>query len=130
MGSHHFHSTQKNGTVRFLSNFRKINKRIRRKPFPIPKTQDMLLNLEWFTYASSIDLNMVYYHIELSPVSKHLCTVVLPWGKYEYKKLPMGVCNSPDIFQEDISKLFDRFGMVRVYINHVLVILKIISRTI
>jgi hypothetical protein len=31
--------------------------------------------------------------------------VVLPWGKYEYLRLPMGLCNSPDIFQEKMSEL-------------------------
>ena len=29
-----------NGTVCFISNFREVNKRIKRKPFPIPKIQD------------------------------------------------------------------------------------------
>ena len=119
-----FIQPKKNGTVRFLSNFRKPNQRIRRKPFPIPKIKNMLLNLEGLTYASSLDLNMGYYHIKLSPGSKQICTIVLPWGKYEYQKLPMGVCNIPNIFQEKISKLFDGFDMVRAYIDDVLVTTK------
>ena len=36
----------------------------------------------------------------------------------------MGVCNSPDIFQENIFKQFDGFDMVRAYIYDVLVITK------
>ena len=80
----------------------------------------MLLNIEGFTYASSLDLNMGYYHIELSPGDKQLCTIVLPWGKYEYQNLPMGVCNGPNIFQEKISELFDGFDMVCAYIDDVL----------
>ena len=67
---------------------------------------------------------MGYYHIELSPVYKHLCMILIPWGKYEYQKLPMGVCNSPDIFQEKISELYDGFDMVHAYIDDVLVIPK------
>ena len=31
----------------------------------------------------------------------------------------MGVCNSPDIFQENISELFEGFDMVRAYIDDV-----------
>ena len=91
---------KKDKTVRFISDFRELNKRIRRKPYPIPHIQDLLLKLEGFQYATSLDLNMGYYHIELHPDSRKLCTIVLPWGKYEYIKLPMGLCNSPDIFQE------------------------------
>ena len=49
---------------------------------------------------------MGYYHIELDTISQKLCTIVLPWGKYQYQKLPMGLCNSPDIFQEKMNELF------------------------
>jgi hypothetical protein len=115
---------KKDGTVRFISDFRELNKRIKRKPFPIPKIQDLLLKLEGFQYATSLDLNMGYYHIELSPDSKRLCTIVLPWGKYEYQKLPMGLCNSPDIFQEKMSTLFADLEFIRTYIDDLLVITK------
>ena len=113
---------KKNGTVRFISDFRELNKRIKRKPFPIPKIQDLLLKLEGFKYATSLDLNMGYYHINLCPLSKQLCTIILPWGKYEYQKLPMGLCNSPDIFQEKMNELFAGLEYVRTYIDDLLII--------
>ena len=69
----------------------------------------MLLQIEGFTHAQPLDLNMEYYKIDLSPGSKHLCTIELPWDNYEYQKLPMGVCNIPIIFQENISDLFEGF---------------------
>jgi hypothetical protein len=49
---------KKDGSVRFISDFRELNKCIKRKPFPIPKIQDLLLKLEGFQYATSLDLNM------------------------------------------------------------------------
>jgi predicted aspartyl protease len=115
---------KKDGSVRFISDFRELNKRIKRKPYPIPKIQDMLLNLEGFKYATSLDLNMGYYHIELSPKSKTLCTIVLPFGKYEYQRLPMGLSNSPDIFQEKMSDLMQGLEFVRAYIDDFLIITK------
>ena len=115
---------KKDGTVRFISDFRELNKRIKRKPFPIPKIQDLMLKLEGFQYGTSLDLNMGYYHIELSPNSKRLCTIVLPWGKYEYQRLPMGLCNSPDIFQEKMSILMGDLEYIRTYIDDLLCITK------
>ena len=82
----------------------------------------MLLKLEGFQFATSLDLNMGYYHIELSPHSSELCTIVLPWGKYEYLRLPMGLCNSPDIFQEKMSGLMEDLEYVRAYIDDFLII--------
>ena len=49
---------KKDGSVRFISNSRELNIRIKRKPYPIPNIQDMLLNLDGFKYATSLDLNM------------------------------------------------------------------------
>ena len=80
----------------------------------------MLLNLEGFTYAYDLNLNMGYYRIEVSPGAKKLCTIALPWGNYKNQKLPMGFCTSTDIFQEKVFKIFEGFDMVRVYIYVVL----------
>ena len=105
-GAPSFIIPKKNGTVRFLSDFRELNKALKRFPYPMPKIQDMLMKLEGFQYASSLDLNMGYYHIQLLPSASKLCTIVLPWGKYEYLRLPMGINNAPNIFQEKCWNFF------------------------
>jgi len=51
---------KKDGSVRFISDFQELNKRILWKPCPIPNIQDMLLNLEGFQWATSLYLNMGY----------------------------------------------------------------------
>jgi hypothetical protein len=115
---------KKNHRIRFISDFRELNKRIKRKPYPIPKIQDMLMGLEGFHHATSIDLNMGYYHIELTPYAKRLCTIVLPWGKYEYHKLSMGLLTSLDIFQERMSNLMVGLEFCKVYIDDLLLVNK------
>jgi len=92
---------KKDGSVRFTSDFRELNKRTLRKPHPIPNIQDMLLNLEGFQWATSLDLNMGHCHVRLDPASEQLCAVALSFGNCEHQAIPMGLCNSPDIFQED-----------------------------
>ena len=84
----------------------------------------MLLNLEGFQYTTSLDLNMGYYHIELSHDSKKLCTLVMPFSKYKMQKLPMGLCNSPDIFQEKVSILIEGLKFVCTYIDNLLMLSK------
>ena len=113
---------KKDNTLRSIADLRELNKRIKRKPFPIPKIQDILQKLEGFMYATSLDLNMGYYHIQLTPTASSYCTIVLPWGKYEYLRLPMGLCNSPDIFQEKMGDLVAGLEFARAYIDDLLVI--------
>ena len=115
---------KKDGSVRFIWDFRELNKRIKRRPYAIPKIQNLLLQLKGFQYASSLDLNMGYYHIKLNPDARKLCTIVLPFGKFEYQRLPMGLFNSSDIFQEKMSNLMLELEYVRAYIDDLLVTTK------
>ena len=61
---------------------------------------------------------MDYCLIKLSPESKQLCNIVLPWGKCKYQKLHTEVCNRPDIFQGNISEIFEGFDMVHAHIDN------------
>ena len=67
---------------------------------------------------------MGYYHIRLSENARNLCTIILPWGEYWYKRLPMGVANSRDIFQQKMSDLFRGFEFIHAYIDDLLIIAK------
>ena len=44
----------KTNHFRFLSDFRHLNRQLKRKPYPMPKIREMLLNLEGFQYATSL----------------------------------------------------------------------------
>jgi hypothetical protein len=87
---------KKDQTVCFLSDFWEVNKRLVRKPFPIPKISTVLQEIKGFSYATALDLNMGYYTIRLDPDASKICMVIFPWGKYSYKRLPMGIAGSPD----------------------------------
>ena len=61
--------------------------------------------MEGFTFATALDLNMGYYTNRLDPDASKISTIIFPWGKYSYLRLPMGVAGSPDIFQSKMSEL-------------------------
>ena len=116
-----FIQPKKDKTVRILTDFRRLNEQIKRKPFPLPKISDLLQKLSGFKYATAIDLSMGYYHIPLDEASQKLCTTILPWGKYRYKRLPMGIKNSPDIFQAIMADLLGDLDFARTYIDDILI---------
>ncbi len=110
--------------MRTISDFRELNKQIVRKPYPIPKISTTLQELEGFTYATTLDLNMGYYTIRLDPTAAKMCTIIFPWGKYSYQRLPMGFARSADIFQAEMENLMATLEYVRAYIDNLLVINK------
>jgi hypothetical protein len=108
--------------VRTITNFRELNKRIVRRPYPIPKISTTLQELESFPYAMALDLNMGYYTIRLNPRAAKMFTIIFPWGKYSYLRLPMGFAGSADIFQAEMIDLMETLEYVRAYIDNLLVI--------
>jgi predicted aspartyl protease len=107
---------KKNGQIWFVSDFRQLNKHLLRLPFPLPNPQQLFRTMDRFSYCTTMDLNMGFWTIPLDEESKNLCTIVLPWGKYRYLRLPMGLSCSPDIYQEKMSSLFADMVQVIVYI--------------
>ena len=90
----------------------------------MPKIREMLLNLEGFQYSTSLELNTGYYYIRLRKEANNLCNIIHPWGKYRYKRLPMGICNSLEISQEKLNVIFHVFEFIRAYIDELLMITK------
>src|SRR5687767_13319122 len=125
-----FTISKPDGSLHSLADLRDLNKRIKRHPYPIPKIQEMLHTLEGFMFATSLDLNMGYYHLLLTSNASRLCTVVIPWGKYEYLRLPMGLCNSPDIFQEKMNEPMTGLEFARAYLDILLIYQKQTSMSI
>ena len=67
---------------------------------------------------------MGYYTIRLDPDASRICTIIFPWGKCSYKRLPMGRAGSPDIFQSKMSDLMMSLEYVRTYLDDLLTISK------
>lgn len=119
-----FCQPKKTGDIRVLTDFREVNKRIRRKPFPLPRINESMQKLEKFKCATAIDLSQGYYHIPLSEESQRICTTVLPWGKYSYKRLAMGIASAPDIFQSIMMDVLGDLDFVLCYLDDILVLQK------
>jgi hypothetical protein len=80
---------------------------------PLPKISDLLQNLAGFKYATVIDLSMGYCHIPL--VDEHS-------QKCHYKRPPIGIVNSTDIFQAIIMAVVSDLDFARAYMDDILII--------
>lgn len=111
-----------NQTVHNLTDFREVNKRIIHTPFLTPKISSVLQGMEGFPFATAIDLNMRYYTMRLDSGTHKICTIILPWGKYSYMRLPVGISGAPDMFQAKMTNMMGTLEYIRTYIDDQLII--------
>ena len=90
----------------------------------MPKINKILLKLENLHYDTSLDFNTGYYHIKISQNISNLCKIIITRGKYFYKKLPTGISNPPEIFQQRKIYVFNLLEFIRTYIDDFLVLTK------
>lgn len=112
---------KKDGRVRFITDFRQLNKWIERRPFPLPHITDLLQDVGSYKYVTALDLSMGFYHFELDDKLSEMTTFMLPWGLYRYARLPMGLNISPDLFHGKVSTIFADMQGVRSYMDDLLV---------
>ena len=62
--------------VRFIKEYHRLNHKVVRKPYPLPRMDKMMQKLKGFYYAITLYPNMGYYAIRPSPTRQYMTTIV------------------------------------------------------
>ena len=109
------------GSVRFCTDFRKVNAVSRTDSFPIPRVDDCIDRIGKATYVTKCDLLKGYWGVPLTNKAREISAFVTPDGFYEYKVMPFGMKNAPATFTRLISKVIHGLKNVEAYIDDLIV---------
>ena len=61
--------------------------------------------------------------MEIEPEDQHLTAFITPFGLYQWKRMPMGLCNAPGAFQRLMEIVLSglTYEMVLVYLDDIIV---------
>lgn len=121
MASPAFFLLKKDGSLRLLIDYRWLNKYLRRSPYYVPRIREMPMRLAKAKCISTFDANLGYYARRLARKSRPLTGFCLPFGTFQYKRLPMGISTAPDEYQACMDQIVGDLEFVVVYLDDILV---------
>ena len=109
------------GGKQLVVNYRALNKVTRKITWPMPKVEDIFSKLNGTTYFTMLDLRAGYHHILLDKPSIPKTAFNLPFGKYEYLKVPFGLAQAPAYFQELMTGILKDFNFTIAYLDNIII---------
>jgi hypothetical protein len=104
------------GEYRAVTDYRLLNDQTVKNRYPLPRADQLFDKLSRAKYFSKIDLRTGFYQILIAEKDRHKTAFVTSQGLFEYNVLPMGLCNSPGVFQSLMNDTFrehlNRFVLV------------------
>ena len=122
---------EKDGSMHFCIDYRKVNAVTRKDAYPLSRVDDALDTLascKWFT---TLDLLSGYWQLEVDATDREKTAFTTSEGLYEFTKMQFGLCNAPATFQRlmDLILAGLQWSNCLVYLDDILIIGKKISRT-
>ena len=112
---------KRNGSVRLVVDYRKLNQRTIPLNFPLPKIGDYLAQLNGAKIFSQIDLNQGFYQIPVAAEDQHLTSFVILNKQYEFTRMPFGLSNAPRTFQSTMTDMLGSLNFVKIYLDDILI---------
>ena len=73
---------KKDGRVRWVSDFRKLNHLLKRPRYFLPSIPHIMQRRKGFRYITKIDINMGFYTFEIDQQSQKFCVISTPFGLF------------------------------------------------
>src|SRR5262249_30157109 len=116
---------KKDGSLRFVTDFRKLNEVTQLSGFPLPRIDDLLDSIGANNkYFSSLDMKSGFFGVKIDPADRHKTGFVTPDGHFEYERMGQGMKQSPLTYQMLISAVLSGLvltGTVASYIDDIVI---------
>ena len=85
---------------------RDLNEALEREPHHTCSVNEVTTKLQAMTVFTIVDFKKGYWMVVLHPESRKLTCIVLPFGRFQWTRLPMGTVVAQDIFQSKLDSIF------------------------
>ena len=124
MASPVFFIKKKDGKLRLVQDYRRLNKITIKNRYPLPLAADIINRLMGAKYFTKFDVRWGYHNIRICKGDEWKGTIVTNRGLYKPKVMYFGMTNSPATFQALMNSIFADLiaaGKMAVYMDDLLI---------
>ena len=89
--------------------------------YPLPRVEDLMLQLSGGQKFSKIDLSQAYQQVQLDEASRKFVTINTHKGLYQYTRVPFGIASAPALFQKIMDTILQGIPSTICYLDDILV---------
>src|SRR5881394_1003592 len=121
-----FYIKKQDGSLRLVTDYRKINDITISDQFPIPLPEDLIEQLREAKVFTKLDLRWGYNNVRIKEGDEWKTAFRTKDGLFEYVVMPFGLKNAPGVFQRFMNELLAEFRgiFVIVYLDDILIFSK------
>ena len=115
------------GKLRFCVDYRRVNAVTQVDKHPIPQQEEIIDRLQGAECYTALDLASGFYQLGIDPSSRGITAFPTPMGLYQWRVMPMGLCNAPAVFQRAMNQILSKHiaqGYCLVYIDDIIIFSK------
>ena len=124
MASPFFFVDKKDGKLRLVQDYRKLNKITVKNAALLPLIPDLIDKLRGARYFTKLDVRWGYNNIRIKEGDEYKAAFKTSLGLYEPLVMTFGPCNAPATFQTFMNNIFEDLidtGQVVIYLDDILV---------
>ena len=108
------------GSLRLCIDFRRVNEVTVKDKYPLPRMEDILLNISGKQFISLIDLTKGFNNLFIHPADRAILAFITPVGLLQPIRLPFGWANGPAICQREVDRTLGSLSLVfRGYVDDI-----------
>ena len=105
-GNHHSPNHTIKRKWRICLDPRDLNEALEREPYNTHSVDEITAKLQGMTVFTIVDFKKGYWMVVLHPESRKLTCTALPFGRFQWTRLPLGTVVAQDIFQSKLDSIF------------------------
>ena len=115
---------KKDRSLHFCIDFHKLNERMKKDAYPLPRMQEQMESMVGAQHFSCIDLKSRFWQVKMVEEShQYTAFTVGSMGIYEFLRMPFGLCNAPATFQHLMQECLGELNLTYalIYLDDIIV---------